>query len=151
MLIGSVNVIISIDIVSPETQHDRLWISTAWIGWNLPNVGSFSAEILRFGAPDSGQHLIFMYGFYYHFNNLRFKDSHKQQCFINTCLFQVSTRTTREGRVKEDQGLRPISLLNLSLLRLLDPNFPGDSLWAWGFHPSRLRFCLSQTLEHPQC
>ena len=27
--------------------------------------------------------------------------------------------------------MRPISLLTLSLLRWLDSNFPGNSLWAW--------------------
>ena len=31
--------------------------------------------------------------------------------------------------------VHPISLLRLSLLRLLDPNFPGNSLWAREFHP----------------
>ena len=41
--------------------------------------------------------------------------------------------------------LRPISLLTLSLLRLLDSNFPGNPLWAWEFHPLELRLCLSQT------
>ena len=43
-------------------------------------------------------------------------------------------------------SVRPISLLSLSLLRLLDSNLPGDSLWAWEFHPLRLRVCLSQNL-----
>ena len=42
--------------------------------------------------------------------------------------------------------LRPISLLRLSLLRLLDSNFPGNSLPAWEFHPLILILCLSQTL-----
>ena len=27
-----------------------------------------------------------------------------------------------------------------------DSNCPGDSLWAWEFHPFELRLCLSQTL-----
>ena len=40
----------------------------------------------------------------------------------------------------------PISLLRISLLRLLDSGFPGNSLWTWEFHPLLLRFCLSQTL-----
>ena len=47
--------------------------------------------------------------------------------------------------------LRPISLLTLSLLTLLDSNFPRNSLWAWEFHPLELRLCLSQTLWNPQC
>ena len=46
--------------------------------------------------------------------------------------------------------LRPISLLRLSLLRLLDSNFTGNSLWAWEFHPFKSRLCLSQTLWTPE-
>ena len=42
--------------------------------------------------------------------------------------------------------LRPISLLTLSLLKLLDSNFLGNSLWASEFHPLTLRLRLSQTL-----
>ena len=40
--------------------------------------------------------------------------------------------------------LRPICLLRLSLLRFLDSHFPGNSLWAWEFHPSIFRFCLME-------
>ena len=43
-------------------------------------------------------------------------------------------------------SVRPISLLALSLLTVLDSNFPGNSLWAWEFHPFKLRLCSSQTL-----
>ena len=43
-------------------------------------------------------------------------------------------------------GLRPISPLRISPLRLLDSNFPGNSLRAWEFHPLKLILCLSQTL-----
>ena len=43
-------------------------------------------------------------------------------------------------------ALRPISLLKLSLLTFLDSNFPGNFLWAWEFHPFKLRLCSSQTL-----
>ena len=39
----------------------------------------------------------------------------------------------------------------LSLLTLLDSNFPGNSLWAWELHPLDLRSCSSQTLWYPQC
>ena len=42
--------------------------------------------------------------------------------------------------------LRPISLLMLPLLTLLDSNFPGNPLWAWEFHPFALRLRLGQTL-----
>ena len=45
-----------------------------------------------------------------------------------------------------DAELRPISLLTLSLLRLLDSNFAGNPRWAWELHPFELRLCLSQTL-----
>ena len=38
--------------------------------------------------------------------------------------------------------LRPISLLTLSLLRLLDSNFPGSSLWSWEFPPLRINITL---------
>ena len=47
--------------------------------------------------------------------------------------------------------LRPISLLTLSILTLLDSSFPGNPLWAWEFHPFKLRLCLSQTPWNPQC
>ena len=42
--------------------------------------------------------------------------------------------------------VRPISLLTLPLLTLLDSNFPGNSPWAWEFHPLKIALCLSQTL-----
>ena len=35
------------------------------------------------------------------------------------------------GLEQRPQGRRYISLLRFSLLRLLDSNFPGNSLWAW--------------------
>ena len=47
--------------------------------------------------------------------------------------------------------IRPILLLTLSLLTLLESNFPGNRLWAWEFHPLKLRSCLSQTLWNQQC
>ena len=34
----------------------------------------------------------------------------------------------------------------ISLLRLLDSNFPGNFLWAWEFHLFKSRLCLSKTL-----
>ena len=46
----------------------------------------------------------------------------------------------------EVSRVRPLSLLIFVLLRFLDSNFPGDSLWAWQFHPSIFRFYLSQAL-----
>ena len=41
--------------------------------------------------------------------------------------------------------IRPISLLTLSLLTLLDSNSPGNPLLAWKFHPFKLRLCASPT------
>ena len=46
--------------------------------------------------------------------------------------------------------LRPIPLLTLSLLTLLESNLPGNPLWTWEFHPFRLRSCLSQAPWSPQ-
>ena len=60
--------------------------------------------------------------------------------------------TSSPGRNLEHWGfdpsrlLRPISLLTLSVLTLPDSNFPVNPLWAWKFHPVKLRLCLSQTL-----
>ena len=45
--------------------------------------------------------------------------------------------------------VRPISLLTSSLLTLPHPNFPGNPLWTWEFHPFKLRLCSSPTLENP--
>ena len=57
------------------------------------------------------------------------------------------------GRLAERPGpslwgelIRPISLLTLSPLTLLDSSFTEISLWTWEFHPFKLRLCLSQTL-----
>ena len=57
----------------------------------------------------------------------------------------------RKDDSKRLERLRPISLLTLSLLTLLDSNVPGNSLWAWEFHPLKSRLCSSQTLRNPQC
>ena len=47
--------------------------------------------------------------------------------------------------------VRPISLLTLPLLTILDSRFPGNPLWTREFHSFKLRLCLSQTLRNPQC
>ena len=54
----------------------------------------------------------------------------------------VHAATTHAARVPCVDKIRgppfalcPISLLTLSLLTLLDSNFPGNLLWAWEFHP----------------
>ena len=45
-------------------------------------------------------------------------------------LADVATLVSRR-----DSTLCPISLLRLSLLRFVDSEFPGNSLWTWEFHP----------------
>ena len=64
-------------------------------------------------------------------------------------LAQLRERRMRAPRpcARALADVRPISLLRLSLLRLLDSNFPGNPLRAWEFHPLNLRFCLSQALN----
>ena len=59
-------------------------------------------------------------------------------------------RATGLGFQSGEAAVRPISLLRLSLLRLLDSNSPGNSLQAREFHPSDLRFCSSRTLRNPE-
>ena len=59
-------------------------------------------------------------------------------CILCTCVLCISI-------------VRPISLLTLSLLTLLESNFPGNPLWAWEFHSFKLRLRWSQTLRNPQC
>ena len=48
-------------------------------------------------------------------------------------------------------GNMPNLPASIVLLRLLDSNFPGNSLWAWEFHPLKLRSCLNLTPRNPQC
>ena len=36
----------------------------------------------------------------------------------------------------------PVSELRISKLRFLDSNFPGNSLWAWEFHPLEIQILL---------
>ena len=42
--------------------------------------------------------------------------------------------------------LRPIFLPKISLLRFVDTELPGNSLWRWEFHPLKSILCLRQTL-----
>ena len=69
-------------------------------------------------------------------------------CF---CLFtnrQVShAPAARLPVAQQVTALRPISLLTLSLLTLLDSNFPVNPPWAWELHPLHFRLCLSGTLR----
>ena len=51
-----------------------------------------------------------------------------------------------QPRPEPSRALRPIPLLALSLLTLLDSNFPGNPLWAWESQTLKLRLCSSQTL-----
>ena len=63
---------------------------------------------------------------------------------ICTRIAHAAMHATKRTRTTVE--LRPIPLLTLSLLTLLDSSFPGNSPWAWEFHPFNLRLCLSQTL-----
>ena len=49
----------------------------------------------------------------------------------NTCMTKSTSYKSR--------GLRPISLLRLSLPRFVASSFPGNSPWTWEFHPVNLR------------
>ena len=60
----------------------------------------------------------------------------------------ISKRDNEEREATAD--VRPISLLRIPLLRFVDSTFPGNSPWAWKFHPLKLRFCLSKTLRNPE-
>ena len=44
-------------------------------------------------------------------------------------------------RASEQATLRPVSLLRLSLPRLLDSRFAGNYLWTWKCHPLNSRSC----------
>ena len=70
---------------------------------------------------------------------------------VRTQPLEVAGSRVRDlGRVlsvlPRSLGVRPISLLTLSLLILLDSNFPGNAPCAWESHPFKLRLCSSQTL-----
>ena len=62
-----------------------------------------------------------------------------------TCRSELAKQSMTD-KESGNSELRPISLLTLSLLRLLDSTFPVNSLWAWEFHPFELRLRLSKTL-----
>ena len=44
-------------------------------------------------------------------------------------------------------SLRPISVLTLSLLRLLDSNFPGNPLWTMRIPPPRVNIILRNIIK----
>ena len=62
------------------------------------------------------------------------------------CIVPILTHDLRRESNPSHFCIRPISLLTLSLLTLLDSNFLVNPLWAWESHPLILRLCLSQTL-----
>ena len=67
-----------------------------------------------------------------------------QKCASSLFRFERRVRA-RPALSVEQAGMpaaRPISLLTLSLLRLLDSTFRGNPLWAWEFHPFKLRLRL---------
>ena len=62
----------------------------------------------------------------------------------------AGARDCASRRAAPRRVVRPISLLRISLLRLLDSDFLGNSLWTWEFKPLKLRFHLSETLWNPE-
>ena len=62
--------------------------------------------------------------------------------YVSPCYYII----TRAGKRRSAQ----ISLPRLGLLRLLDSNFPGNSPWAWEFHPLNSRFCSSPAHWNPE-
>ena len=62
----------------------------------------------------------------------------------------LSASTSMKPEVNKRCPISLLRLLRISLLRFLDSRFPGDSLWAWEFHPLNLRFCLSQILRNSE-
>ena len=69
--------------------------------------------------------------------------SNRQGLFMwRACMFFPLWRVVGYG----PEVVRWVLLRPISLLRLLDSNFPGNPLWTWEFHPLILRFCLSQAL-----
>ena len=61
-------------------------------------------------------------------------------------ILEIVNNNFGDGHLVLVGGLRPILLLTLRLLTLLESNFVGNPLWAWEFHPLELRLCLGQTL-----
>ena len=54
----------------------------------------------------------------------------------------VPVASTAVAGLSEGPPVRPISLLRLSLLRLLDSDFPGNSLMGLGIPPLKLKILL---------
>ena len=50
-------------------------------------------------------------------------------------------------QIGEEQKIKVTNVTNKAVFgELVDSKLPGNSLWAWEFHPLKLRLCLSQTL-----
>ena len=49
-------------------------------------------------------------------------------------------------KYKYNRSIEPYFVTPNRPITLLDSNFPGNTLWAWEFHPLISRLCLSQTL-----
>ena len=73
------------------------------------------------------------------------RDNHSREIGRRWTIQQTAARLSRPPG-----WVRPISVLRLSLLRFGDSNIPGNPLWTWEFHPSNIRFSLSQTLWNPE-
>ena len=68
-------------------------------------------------------------------------------CLHRRCFNEQHIICNIRNTCNNTTHIRPISLLTLSLLTLLDSNFPGNSLWTWEFHPLKIILRLSQTPE----
>ena len=88
-----------------------------------------------------------------HVSSRRMQDMHDEWYVSRTCMkccmqcVEISNPTS-DAHVRSAiaaRHARPISLLRLSLLRLLDSDFPGNSLWAWEFQPFNIKILLEST------
>ena len=68
-------------------------------------------------------------------NTMKFRKSTVVQDPVTARFQEYLSTQSLVLRVYGKDAERPISLLTLPLLALLDSSFPGNPLWAWEFHP----------------
>ena len=76
------------------------------------------------------------------YSSLRLSSRHWGFEFLHACISWAKCWFAFFQRTILCIWMRPISLLTLSLLTLLDSNFPGDSLGTWEFHPFKIKIVL---------
>ena len=94
----------------------------------------FVFNCLQFRCFLNRSHLYYDYHVYYHHYHYHYY----YYCYywFNCFLLRGERRASRAAepaeptRCRAAEQLRPISLLRISLLRLLDSNFPGNSPWT---------------------